>query len=382
MEDSTRKIAHRRDITNKLLTKITRSPPTTSHPVRAVAIPSNNLAVEMHLLRSLKSTRNVCLPIMSIPLWVLPTAQHRLDQHLVRTVVVNRFRSSPPPLLPRHLLILLVCILTDLRLFLHRQRVLHNDCRRTRRSRHPYRHLRHQLLRALEVRHRLVLLPVRLPLLAVRHRVRRGTAGTTDILSQPSITHFNRRVKDRALEAVEQIVCQTDLYLTPVLRLRLLGWAKVPDQKSRSRHRKNKVGLTYSPAAETSKGMVVDHLINVATMCSRIDLRPADEEVISWMRLQTADEDRTGTLAAVGPIPRTLKAQSAEAIEDMVVTERGRTTAVTEMGRAETTIAAGRGMGMRMKDRIVVAVVDHQIDRQEKQLLGLTISGNLHLQLL
>ncbi len=89
------------------------------------------------------------------------------------------------------------------------------------------------------------------------------------------------------------------------------------------------------------------------------------------------DEDPPGTLVAAGPIPQTLKAQSAEAIEGMAPIGIERATAATERERAEITLGAVNGMRTPMEDEIVAAVADHQIDLQETHHSELTIINKL-----
>lgn len=167
------------------------------------------------------------------------TVQHPPDRHLVHILVVRRSRTHKPTQPLRRRLILQVYIPTVSRLCLHRLKAPPSGCSLIHPSRRLCRRLRRQPLRVLEATHLLERLPGQLPTLVVHPLVLRAIAETTGTLWRPSTIPFSKRVRDKALEVGEEIVCQTGLRChTRVHRHRLLAWAKVPDLKCRCHHRK------------------------------------------------------------------------------------------------------------------------------------------------
>ena len=228
----------------------------------------------MHPRSSLKSVRNVRLPIIHNLPWGLQTAQHRLDRLLVRTLVTNLSRNNKQYLLLLRRLILLAYILTDLRLFHRRPKVLRSECHRIHLSQRSHRHCHLQLRQVLGVAPRLVLLPVQLPALVALRLVRRGTAETTDTLLRPSTVHYNKQVKGKASEVAGEIACLM------VHRPRFPGQAKALDLKPRSLRRKIKVDRICLPAVGMRRRMPDGLLLNAMRTYHKIDPHQPDEEVI------------------------------------------------------------------------------------------------------
>jgi hypothetical protein len=180
MEDLIKMIVPLHGITNNLLIALILL--TTYHQVPAFTIPLKLLEGAMHLLRSLMLLRNAHLPTMFNHLWVLQTAQHPLDQRPIHILVVSHSKNNKPSLPLQRRLIPLGYILTVLHLSPHRLKVLHRECLHTLLSNRLCKHLHQQLLQALEVMPRQVLLPVQLLVLVVPHPVHKEMAETTGTL--------------------------------------------------------------------------------------------------------------------------------------------------------------------------------------------------------
>jgi hypothetical protein len=180
MEDLIKMIVLPHGITNNLLIALILL--TTYHQVPAVTIPLKLLEGAMLLLRSLMLLRNAHLPTMFNHRWVLQTVQHPLDQRPIHILAVSHSKNNKPSLPLQRRLIPPGYILTVLHLSLHRLKVLHKECLHTLLSNRLYKHLHRQLLQALEVMHRQVLLLVQLLIVVVPHLVHKEMAETTGTL--------------------------------------------------------------------------------------------------------------------------------------------------------------------------------------------------------